>query len=236
MNGVDISEHQKGIDFDVLKQNVDFVILRIGYTGYGTSKAIKADSCFETFYKECKKRGIPVGAYYYSLATTPTEAVKESEFVLKQLEGKQFEYPIYWDTEEPAEMKKYHDVRPSTIGKSDLSYVGKLFMQQIERQGYYVGIYGSSDWLKNKLDMDELKSFDVWVAHHGVEKPSYTGPYGMWQYTSSLKIDGHNVDGNKAYKNYPEIIKAALLNGFKEIDYKAFYDKYHELITKIKEA
>ena len=215
--GIDISYYQNGINFDLLKEEVDFVILRIGYTGYGKSKSIQEDTCFEKFYAECKKRNIPVGAYYYSLATDLTQAINESNFVLEKLKGKTFEYPIYWDTEEPSEMRKYHTDRPTTIGKDKLSAVGKAFLQNIENQGYYVGIYASTDWLNNKLDMGELKSYDVWVAHYGVIVPSYKGNYGMWQYSSTGTINSYkgNVDMNNAYKDYPTIIKQANLNGFK---------------------
>lgn len=35
MKGIDISSWQKGINFDTLKNNVDFIILRAGFTRVG---------------------------------------------------------------------------------------------------------------------------------------------------------------------------------------------------------
>ena len=233
--GVDISYYQKGIDFDKLKNEAEFVILRIGYTGYGTAKNIQADTHFETFYKECKTRGIPVGAYYYSLATSEDEALRDSEFVLEKIRGKQFEYPIYWDTEEPNEMKTYHVTRPSTIGSDRLSAVGETFLHNIEKEGYYVGIYASAYWLKNQLDMNSLSHYDVWVANYGVDQPSYNGAFGMWQYTSTLRLSAFNgyIDGNYSYKDYPTIIKGANLNGYSKQDPVDLKAEIKECIDKL---
>ena len=35
IKGLDISSYQKGINFDLIKSNVDFLILRAGFTGWG---------------------------------------------------------------------------------------------------------------------------------------------------------------------------------------------------------
>ena len=47
-NGLDISSYQKGINFDIIQKNgIDFIILRGGYTGWGTGKSYYKDSCFD---------------------------------------------------------------------------------------------------------------------------------------------------------------------------------------------
>ena len=48
-------------------------------------------------------------------------------------------------------------------------------------------------------------------------QPQYVKEYGIWQYSSTDYVDGiteNTVDKDVAYKNYPEIIKNAGLNGF----------------------
>ncbi len=48
--GVDLSRHNEGINFDVLKDNgMTFAILRAGYTGYGNGVSKAKDDCFENF-------------------------------------------------------------------------------------------------------------------------------------------------------------------------------------------
>ena len=51
--GIDISKWQKGFNIDKAKaEGVEFVILRGAYS-------TKKDTCFETFYKQCKEKGLP---------------------------------------------------------------------------------------------------------------------------------------------------------------------------------
>ena len=96
--GIDISVYQKGMDMDkALAEGVEFAILRGGVH-------LGKDSCFEDFYAACKARNIPVGVYLYSYATTVAAAKQEADFLIeKVLKGKQFEYPIYMDYEDPTQ-------------------------------------------------------------------------------------------------------------------------------------
>ena len=96
-----------------------------------------------------------------------------------------------------------------------LTRVAKAFLARLESRSYYVGIYASASWINTKLDMDELKDYDVWVSHYGVSKPAYNRPYDLWQYSSTARIAGYNGnhDASYMYKDYPAIIKAAELNG-----------------------
>lgn len=207
---IDISSHQGEIDYSKVKASgVQGVILRCGRSYWGQI-VVAGDDNFEKHYKGFKAVGMPVGAYYYSCANTVAKANEEAQFVLKVLKDKQLEYPVYFDTE--------NIERQQPLSKQALTDVAKAFLETLEKAGYYVGIYASSSWLKNELDMEQLKAYDVWVAHYNVEKPSYTGAYGMWQYTSSGKINGisTNVDMSHCYKDYPNIIKKAHLNGFTE--------------------
>lgn len=208
---IDISRYQAPdlINYDKLSKQIDGVILRIGVTGYGTGESLNKDTAFDKHYAEFKKRGVPIGGYYYSCANEIGEGKREAEFVYNIIKGKTFELPIYWDSEDQYHQKK--------MTKAQLSKVGKEFLDFLEDKGYYVGIYASASWFKNELDMNMLANYDVWVAHYGVDKPSYER-YGMWQYTDSGKLDGYNgnLDMNYMYKDYPKIIKGAGLNGFKK--------------------
>ena len=58
--GIDISSYQRGINFDNIKASAEFVILRAGFTGWGTGVSYNKDSCFEDFYNQAKARGILV--------------------------------------------------------------------------------------------------------------------------------------------------------------------------------
>ena len=70
--GIDVSKHQGTINWTQLSQDpkVKFVIIRAGYGRYYPSQI---DSQFESNYKKAKELGIPVGAYWYSYATSINE-------------------------------------------------------------------------------------------------------------------------------------------------------------------
>lgn len=84
LKGIDVSKHQGKIDWSKVK--VDFAILRAGYGMYEYQK----DPTFEYNYAECKKYNIPMGAYWYSYATTLDQVRKEAEVCAKALKGKTF--------------------------------------------------------------------------------------------------------------------------------------------------
>lgn len=208
IKGLDISSYQNGISFDAIKNSVNFLILRAGFTGWGTGVSYNKDNCFENFYNQAKSRGIPVGAYWYSCANTYQKGVNEANYMYDNcLKGKQFEYPIYIDVEDT-----HHQVG----NKNGVTQAIKGFCETLEAKGYYVGIYASDiSGFKDKMNISQLGDYDKWVARYG-SKPSYAVNYGMWQSSSSGKINGYsgNLDTDVAYKDYPSIIKSSGLNGY----------------------
>ena len=201
MNGIDVSAHQGKIDWT--KVQTDFAILRAGYGKEISQK----DAQFEANYAGAKAADIPVGVYWYSYAMTPEEAQKEAEVCLEVINGKQFGYPIYFDVEEEKQLK---------LGKEKVSAIILAFLEKVEAAGYWVGLYMSASPLSD-LVTDSIKNrFAVWVANVDVSKPSYSGAYGMWQYSWKGKLDGisGDVDLDHCYTDYPAQIKAKGLNGY----------------------
>ena len=100
--GIDISSYQRGINLQVAKnEGVEFVILRGGFTGWGTGVSYNKDSCFEEFYNTCNNINLPMGVYWYSCANTKDKGINEANFLYENcLKGKRFQYPIYIDVED----------------------------------------------------------------------------------------------------------------------------------------
>ena len=95
MKGIDVSRHNGAINWQRVKEaGIQFALLRAGFGNLASQK----DTTFEENYAEAKAVGIPVGAYWYSYATTVEEARQEAEICVSVLQGKQFEFPIYFDT------------------------------------------------------------------------------------------------------------------------------------------
>ena len=201
--GIDVSEYQSVIDWQEVKAaGRSFAILRCGYGRF----ADQIDRRFEQNYKNAKAAGVHVGAYLFSYALTAEQAREEAENCLRFIRGKTFEYPIVYDVETAAQHK---------LGKEKLSAIVRTFCSTMEKNGYYVSIYANLDFLRTALTTDVTSRYDVWLAQWA-SKPTYTGAYGMWQYSATGTVSGIRgaVDLDVAYKNYPLIMRRNGLNGF----------------------
>lgn len=207
LRGIDVSHHQGKVDWSEIKKTgkVDFAILRAGYGRESSQK----DKQFEANYKGAKAQGIPVGAYWYSYACNTSQAKKEAQTFLQAIKGKKFEYPVWFDQEYEAGIVSLTNAQRTAICKA--------FCDEIEKNGYYAGIYCSSDWMNTMLDYKALSDYDHWAAQYG-SKCESKHAYGIWQYSSSNTLGipgfGYHLDCNKCYKDYPSIIKKAGLNGY----------------------
>ena len=224
MKGLDISSYQQGINFNSIKSSgVDFLILRAGFTGWGTGVNYNKDNCFENFYKQAKQLNIPVGAYWYSCANNYEKGVAEAKFMYENcLKGKQFEFPIYIDVEEDRHQK---------VGKTYVTSAIKGFCETLEKLGYYVGIYANLNYFNNYINTPALSMYDKWFAYwkKDLNKPSFPyGDYGLWQNSSDGYVVDQRVDTNIAYKDYSTIIKNAKLNGFTDNIIVNELDKYSD--------
>lgn len=203
MKGIDISVHNGSIDWQKVKNaGIQFAIIR---AGYGRELSQK-DTKFEENYKNAKAAGVPVGAYWCSYAMSEDEARLEADVFLSVISGKQFEMPVYFDLEE----KKQFD-----LGKKKVSAIMRAFLENVEKAGYFVGLYGSASSLTTHT-ADNIKSrYTIWLAHW-TDQTNYSGAYGIWQYSSEGKVNGisGNVDMDICYNDFPTIIKNKKLNGF----------------------
>lgn len=214
LKGIDVSYCQNEVDWDAAKASglVDFAILR---AGYGREPS-QVDTQFSRNYAVCKRLGIPCGAYWFSYAMSADEAKREAQVFLQTIKGKSFEYPVYMDLENEKQF---------ALGKAACSAIVDAFLSVLEQSGYYAGLYCSTYYLDNYLS-DSIKSrYTVWCAQYA-SKCTYQNPYGIWQYNVAGNAE-YDIIGQKSipgivgecdmdycYTDYPEIIKAAGLNGF----------------------
>ena len=207
LKGIDISYHNGEIDFAKVKSQVDFIIMR---SGYGVASVKSKEVKFDIYYEEAKKNNIQVGTYWYCYAMTPEEALEEAKTFLNKVKGKKFEFPVFYDVEEKSILNQ---------GKEIVSKIIKTFLEEVEKNGYLVGLYSSASYLENLVD-DEIKDkYIIWVAQWGknIDKPRYNGKWDIWQYSSKGHIDGvqsQNVDLDFSNKNFEEIVKEQGKNGY----------------------
>lgn len=207
--GIDVSSYQGQIDWTKVKPYIEFAIIRCGY---GNNVRSQDDVYYERNAEACKELAIPFGVYLYSYATNLDEARSEVLHTLRLIRDKKLEYPVFLDVE---------DRRQMALSKERLVEIVKYYCEEMERNGYYVGIYASLDRFKSNLDSKELDPFDKWVAEWN-DRFTYNGKAGMWQHTSYEELPGirGRVDGDIAFYDYPKIIKEAGLNHLEEERYK----------------
>lgn len=215
--GIDISEFQGKISKEnfqkAKKSGVEFVILRLGYTGSKTKKPT-LDACFEHNYKNAVAAGLPVGVYYYSLATNNRKAMEEAQFCISNIINKQITYPVYIDMEDP----NYQ----TYCTKNTLASVCDSFCRVINENGYNAGVYASVSWFNNKIGKITEKH-TKWVAQY-YKKCEYKGNYDMWQYSSLESVPGiaNHTDVNYCYTNF---IKPAVEIKYPKLPLRGYFKK-----------
>lgn len=205
MKGIDVSHWQGAIDWTKVRNDgTQFAIIKAG----GSDAGFYKDSTFEGNYLGCKSAGIHVGAYYFVGAgcTSKADGEADAHRFIEMLKGKQFDMPVYLDFEAP---------NAGDVNGNTQAAIG--FCNVMEKAGYCVGIYASDiSGFKEKLHASALRKFTWWVARYG-SKPVYaTANMGMWQYTSSGRVNGiiGNVDMDESYIDYPSIITKNGYNGY----------------------
>lgn len=193
-NGIDISHHQGNIDFDQLKGNIDFAMVRTSYGFFNEDKKYKRN------IEELERIGVPYGLYHFSYATNEQQAKQEAEGFLNIIKNYNPTYPVVVDIESV-------DTRENTSNDT-LINIANTFCSTVENAGYYVMIYANLNYLNTKLNNQVLDKYDKWLAQW-TTTPSYNKEYGIWQYSSKGNKPGINgyVDLDKAFKDYPSIIK-----------------------------
>lgn len=218
--GIDVSHHQGTINWELLRQSgVKFAIIRMGVGVSDPSYSLTFDREWENNIAGARAAGIDIGVYLYAYATTTSAALREAQLVVDELNKYQgyFTYPIWYDFE--------NDNAKSNT-KAQNAEVIKTFCDYVGNAGYYTGIYTYTSFFNSYIDDSQLTAFDHWVAQYGSNdgephSVTYTGTYGMWQYTSlgggkvlAGSVESTGLDLDYAYKNYPLIIINNGLNKF----------------------
>lgn len=200
IKGIDVSANQGNINWKtVANYGMGFAILRI------TEKGNVIDPTFERNYKGCIDNKIPVGVYKYSYATSIGQIKTEANIVIKTLNKRKLDYPVFLDMENECQ---------ENIPKSTMMQMINAFRAIIIKAGYKFGIYCDYSWYQNKLP-DGAKKYDCWVANYPKPQldngtlqerlriPASTGVIG-WQYSPKSTIPGipTKVDRSVFYKDY----------------------------------
>ena len=200
--GFDLSSHQGAIQWR--RVEADFAMLRAGWSWY--EGGMNIDQRFRENVTGAQAAGIPWGAYLYAYDRSPAAAVKSADRLADLLDGFRIPYPIAYD---------FEDEQYLSMGKGANAAICAAFLERLQKRGYYAMLYTYTNFALGFLDMGALAPYDLWIADYS-GKVGWPGKYGMWQYTGSGTLSGVTgpVDLDRAYKDYPAIIRGAGLNGY----------------------
>lgn len=200
--GMDVSQHNGKIDFKKAKRDgIEFVFIRVGYTGYTKSSfSLNLDKNYKTYIEDATKAGLKVGVYWYSQSTKVSEAKKEANALLKAIKGYSITMPVVFDYEF-ADTKKGR-LDSAKLSKTNMTANALAFLNTVSNAGYDACIYASENFLEEHLYANQISSnFKVWLANYS-SKTNYKGDYEFWQHTAKGRVSGMrgNVDINFWYK------------------------------------
>lgn len=188
--GIDVSVFQGDIDWDAVKNDgIDFVMLRVGYRGYGQKGIMGKDDKFDSNYEGAKKAGLKVGAYFFSQATNESEAREEAAFVLDAVRDCPLDYPIAFDWE----FVDNDEARTNGMTSEDITVCAKAFCEAIKSAGKVPVIYFNCETGYFNYDLPQVKDYDFWLAEY-YDTPSFYYNYKMWQYSKTGSVDGISGD------------------------------------------
>ena len=197
--GIDVSKYQSGLDWNKIKKSgVSFVIIRIGYRGYGAAGNLVKDPMFEEHFTNARNAGLKVGVYFFTQAVNEAEAQEEAEGCNWALNGRMLDYPIFYDTE--ASTAPGGTGRADGLGVEDRTKCAIAFCERVKELGYKPGVYASTTWYRKRVNYNTLRSrYTIWNAHYGVS----ASPIGcdLWQGTEKARINGYSgdLDANISY-------------------------------------
>lgn len=186
---VDISEFQGDIDWAKASKEVSHAYIRIGLRGSLKKTApqdygkIRFDKKWKRNLAAVQKYSIPFAPYYFPTACSYSEALEGAKWLYRQVKDLDMSMPIALDSENV--WGKDHEAgRANSLSREDRTRLLKVVTDYIESKGLRIGIYASSSWLVNQLDMSAFpKSVRecTWVADY-TAPVDYKGDYWLWQY------------------------------------------------------
>jgi lysozyme len=177
VRGIDISHHQKSINWEKIKsQHIDFIIMKVTEGGDFT------DRKYNEYYNAALQRGYKIGAYhFYRFCTDPN---KQAQHFLSTIRSLQLDIPPAIDLEFGGNCKIAHS-REKVI--QDM----KLFLGIVEQNvGRKPLLYATMEFY-NAYMRTGFDEYPLWIRDVFL-KPDLSGEctWTIWQFTGKGRVDG----------------------------------------------
>ncbi len=194
--GIDVSKWQKNIDFEAVRDaGCSFVIMRMGYY----YDDIEMDEYYLANMAAAKAAGLDVGVYIYTTANTEAEVRENAQWIARQLDGQELDFPVVFDWESFSNFQQYE------MNIHDLNHLFEVFADEMEQLGYDAMLYSSKNFLNNFWH--DHSDHPIWLAHY-TDETDYAGEYAMWQMSCHGRIHGitGDVDLNILYTDRADFL------------------------------
>lgn len=192
MKVIDVSENNGTINWLKVREQVDGVIIRVGYRGYGKAGTLVVDKKLHEYMRGAINQGIPVGAYWLSQAINDAEAEEEARFVHQHLQGYELQLPVFLDSE----WGEYQNGtgRADRISSARRTSYALTLLRKLRDYGYRSGLYTGNSWFRSEMDGEAIRrdGHTIWIA--SVEHVPPTVAWDGWQYSWKGRVSGINTD------------------------------------------
>ena len=175
--GIDVSSWQGEIDFSQVKASGIEVVYIKSSEGFRS-----VDSYFEQNYTNAKNAGLKVGFYHYVTARSVEDAVRQANFFVSTISGKNPDCKLAMDFESFG-----------SLGREEINQIALTFMQTVKNvSGKDVIIY-SDEYNANSTFESNLATYPLWVAQYEVSEPTvreHWSNWAGWQYTDRGEVPG----------------------------------------------
>ncbi len=217
--GVDVSSHNKKLDFEAIKsEGIEFMYIRLGFY---KEDGGHLDTRFIENLKGCVENGIEFGVYVYSYVYDAEDLNDCAEWINEQLEATgnyckdKDTIQVSYDVEDQAQKDA---LSKGEITKKKLNTNIKNFCKKIKNYGYIPVVFSYPSYFQSYLDINGFQKEDVkiWYSqwpytdslNTTVKKRMFNSTYAdIWQFSSSLTVNGKVTDTNVCYKDFYDYSK-----------------------------
>lgn len=138
LRGMILTEEDEKLNFNIINDSVDFILLRAGYTSYGIDKKMYKDSRFDEYYDRLTRKNKEIFVYYESCATNEAEAINEANYFINILKNKKITNSVFLFMNDNHNTIIYSKKNQKELSTNELIKIINEFTLTMNSKGYEV--------------------------------------------------------------------------------------------------
>lgn len=188
VKGIDVSFWQGDVDWQSLRGQVDFVMIKATQGKSSSGAELFEDGKFRRNIEGASAAGLRCGVYHFFTAVTEADARREADYFISVISP----YKDKIDLWAAADVEI--DDFLGSANKDQLTAAVQTFCDRVKAAGFSPMVYANGYYWKERLG--DIRGAARWLAlwREDTTKPEGFGDIAMWQYSSTGRVNG--VDGN----------------------------------------